>query len=269
MTEDWESVMTGIDWENDFDADNSDIEDIFPENISNSDELNLSITSTELYNEVGHLFDYQNTSDEEDDEPLIVHKKAKKEASRTELWIIDNEFQFAPAKPQPMAVYENEIQRIASKSNIARFFYYFPQSLLDQMTDFTGRKIVESGYDMHVSKPILIKIIALGLRMNFYRLPSVNHYFSNSIGDITIKHTLNRQTFYRLRAHLKCVVDGFVEQETKKKDPLWKIPPDLNSISECMQKIPCPPDHCCVDKQIIPFSGGMPNKVVINLTQLV
>ena len=119
-----------------------------------------------------------------------------------------------------MAVYENEIQRIASKSNIARF------------TDF-------------------------------YRLPSVNHYFSNSIGDITIKHTLNRQTFYRLRAHLKCVLDGFVEQETKTKDHLWKVRPVLNSISECMQKIPCPPDHCCVDEQIIPFSGGMLNKVVI------
>ena len=131
------------------------------------------------------------------------------------------------------------------------------------MTDFTGRKIVESGYDTLVSKPILIKFIALSLRMNFYRLPSVNHYFSNSIGDITIKHTLTRQTFYRLRAHLKCVLDGFVEQETKKKDPLWKVCPVLNSISECRQKIPCPRDHCCVDEQIIPFSGGMPNKVVI------
>ena len=78
MTEDWESVMAGIDWENDFDAYNFDIEDIFPEINNNSDELNLSITSTELHNEVGHLFDYQNTSDEEDDEPLIIHKKAKK-----------------------------------------------------------------------------------------------------------------------------------------------------------------------------------------------
>ena len=97
MTENWESVMAGIDWENDFEADNSDIEDIFPEINSNSDELKLSDTPTELYNEVGHLFDYQNTSDEEDDEPLIVHKKAKKEASRTELWKIDNEFQFAAA----------------------------------------------------------------------------------------------------------------------------------------------------------------------------
>ena len=189
---------------------------------------------------------------------MIIHKKVKKESSRAELWKIDNNFQFATAKPQSLAVYENQIQRFASKSNIARFFDYFPQSLLDPMTDFTGRKIVESGYDMHVSKPVLIKFIALSLRMNFYRLPSVNHYFSNSIGDITIKQTINRQTFYRLRNHLKCVPDNFVDQETKQKDPLWKVRPVLNSIRDCMQKIPCPPDHCCVDEQIILFSGGMP-----------
>ena len=76
--------MTGTDRQ----KDNSDTEDMFPEINSNSDELNLSITSTELYNDVGHFVDYQNISDE-DDEPLIIQKTAEKEASRTE---IDNEF---------------------------------------------------------------------------------------------------------------------------------------------------------------------------------
>ena len=35
----------------------------------------------------------------------------------------------------------------------AGFLYYSPENRLDQMTDFTGRKTVESGFDMHVSKP--------------------------------------------------------------------------------------------------------------------
>ena len=131
------------------------------------------------------------------------------------------------------------------------------------MTDFTGRKIVERGYDMHLSEPILINFIALRLRMNIYRLPSVNHYFSNFIGHITIKHTLNPQTCYRLRAHFKFALDEFVEQDTKNKDPLWNVRSGLNSLRDCMQKFLCPPDQCCVDEQIIHFSGGMPNKDVI------
>ena len=70
------------------------------------------------------------------------------------------------------------------------------------MNDFTCHKVVESGRDMHVSQPILIKCFALSLPTNLYSLQTVNLYLYSSFGDVKNKHTFNRQSFFGLRAHL-------------------------------------------------------------------
>ena len=95
-----------------------------PENFSNFEELNPSKTSTELYNEVEHLFEKSSeiSTKDEDNEPLIFQRAKKRK--RAELGKTNDEFQFH--KIQYMASYE-EINRIAHKTCVARFFDYFPQ----------------------------------------------------------------------------------------------------------------------------------------------
>ena len=112
---------------------------------------------------MGHLFENQSefSTDDKDNEPLIFHKKAKKKQTRTGWRKMNNEFQFPVQKIQSIASYENQTNRIANKSCASRFFDYFRHCLFDRMSDYTGRKIVENGSDMHVSKPILFNFFAL------------------------------------------------------------------------------------------------------------
>ena len=37
----------------------------------------------------------------------------------------------------------------------------------------------------------------------------------------------------------------------------------MDCVRAAMQKLPRNPENVCIDEQIVPFSGGMPNKVVI------
>ena len=87
-----------------------------------------------------HLFEKSSeiSANDEDNEPLIFHKAKKQK--RAEMGETNDEFQFPVHKIQYMASYE-EINRIARKTCVSRFFDYFPQNLLDRMSDYTGRKI--------------------------------------------------------------------------------------------------------------------------------
>ena len=157
---------------------------------------------------MGHLFGKSSevSTNDEDNEPLIFHRaRSEKERSRGKRTTISS----PQSTKYIIWLVMKKSTELHTKHVFRVSFAYFPQNLLDRMSDYTGRKIFSNGSDMHVPEPILIRFVGPALSINFYRLTSVNDYFSN--WDRTIKHTSNEQTFCRLRAHLKCVTEKDVE----------------------------------------------------------
>ena len=268
-----EDIMKEIDWDNDFEADLSDFEDHFPD--LGDEELNISVSTTEIFEQCGHLFDLENTgcekesienSSEDDDETLsdlIPLKQLKNTQYTNKYWRIKDDFQFPEREWQRIDRYEAELEKLNKRPLLKRYFDYFPTDFLQKMAELTGRKAVESGSEICMTLPILLRFIAVTIRMNVYRLPSLKHYFSDAIGDLGAKKCLDRNTFFKIRRNIKCVWDSDIDANSRSRDPLWKVRPIMEKVRKCMEQIPCPPDSICVDEQIIPFTGGMPNKVVI------
>ena len=268
-----ENVMRDIDWENDFDSDSSDIEDYFPGFSQFEDQLNVSISTNDLMDQCADLFDLDNEElspefgENSDNDitlsELIPPKKKKGEPGRDSVWKHDNEFLF-PDIPWPRVDrYEAALEKLGKKQLISRFFDYLPLKFIDSMVEYTGKRAVQNGAVFHLNLPIMLRFIALSIRMSIYRLPSLKHYFSNTIGDVGAKHYIDKATFFKIRANLKCIWDSDIPIEQKKRDPLWKVRPIMESVRSAMLSVPVPPDNVCIDEQIIPFTGGMPNKVVI------
>lgn len=65
---------------------------------------------------------------------------------------------------------------------------------------------------------------------------------------------MKRDRFFKLWSHIKVVVDDDVPEHTKQEDKLWKVRPLLDRIRQTCISRPRP-SHCCVDEQMIPFTG--------------
>ena len=134
---------------------------------------------------------------------------------------------------------------------------------INKIAQYTGEKAVENGAEIVVIGSQILRFMALSTRMNLYKLPSLKHYFANEIGDFGARKFMDKQVFFKIRAIWKCVRDVDVSMISKQKDPLWKFRPVLDSIKHAMAEVPRNPENLCIDEQIVPFTGGMPNKVVI------
>ena len=87
-----ENVMRDTDWENDFDSDSSDIEEYFPGFSQFEDQLNVSISTSDLMDQCADLFDLddeelsavfgENSDDNFTLSELIPPKKKKREPGR-------------------------------------------------------------------------------------------------------------------------------------------------------------------------------------------
>ena len=271
----YNEVLQNVDWFNNFDLDESDIEEL-GDVLDSADlrgvDLNLSMNSNQSHQESHELLDFDNENqilefDSSDDEPLasitsVYSTKRLKTDERSSVWTVEDAFQFDQMARPRIDKFEAAFELINKKTVLQRFFDYFPMKFLDEMAQKTSQKAVFSGYDFCVNGPLLLRFLAVSLRMNIYRLPSIRHYFMNEIGDISAKKFLDTLTFFRIRANLKCVWDPDIDQETRKQDPLWKIRPLLDSMRSAMMHLPRNPENLCIDEQIIPFTGGMPNKVI-------
>ena len=127
-----EEVLADIDWDNDFDADNSDLEEVLNADTRDED-LNLSISTNELYENCAELFDLTDPTEEYcssgDDIPLIeiVPPKIKKKCD--ELWKMDDNFLFEAFPKARMDIFDQEMEKLKSTALLRRFLDYFPIKL--------------------------------------------------------------------------------------------------------------------------------------------
>ena len=227
-----EEVLADIDWDNDFDADNSDLEEVLNADMREED-LNLSISTNELFENCAELLDLADPTEEYcssgDDIPLIeiVPPKMKKNG--------------------------DEMEKLKSTALLRRFLDYFPIKLIEDIALHTGQKAVQSGCEFHVNSSLILRFFAATIRMNVYRLPSLKHYFTNAIGEINASKIIDKLTYSRIRCNLKCVWDDNVSLEERRKDSLWKVRPVMDCVRAAMQKLPRNPENLCIDEQIVPF----------------
>ena len=90
--------------------------------------------------------------------------------------------------------------------------------------------------------------------MGTLKYPRIRMYWSKSTGATSIKNAMKRDRFFKLRSRIKVVVDDDVPEHTKQEDKLWKVRPLLDRIRQTCISRPRP-SHCCVDEQMIPFTG--------------
>ena len=162
-----------------------------------------------------------------------------------------------------MDLFESSLDKFKEKSILKRFLNFFAMHFSEKNAQHTGGKAVRNGAEMVINSPQILRFVAMFTRMNLYELPSLKHYFVNKIGDFEGQKFMDKKSFFRIRALLKCVFDVNVDMVNKEKDPLWKVGPVLDSVKHAMLEILQNAENLCVVERNIPFTGGMPNKIVI------
>ena len=125
-------------------------------------------------------------------------------------------------------------------------------SLISQATNQTA--MIQTGHSLETMPEEIRKFFGVSIMMGTLKYPRIRMYWSKSTGVTSIKNAMKRDRFFKLRSHVKVVVDDDVPEHTKQEDKLWKVRPLLDRIRQTCISRPRP-SHCCVDEQMIPFTG--------------
>ena len=167
---------------------------------------------------------------------------------------------FAPqALPQ---VVDNNVQQPAADTQDHRnwtpldyFKQYFDNDMYALIAEATNQNaVVQTGHSLQTTSEEIRKFFAINIMMGSLRYPRIRMYWQRSTGVMAIKQAMRRDRFFKLRTHIKVVVDINVPEDAKQQDKLWKVRPLLDKIREtCLKRHR--PSNCCVDEQMIPFTG--------------
>lgn len=78
--------------------------------------------------------------------------------------------------------------------------------------------------------------------------PQAMMFWSNALRIPAISDTMSRDRFFKLRSHLKVVIDDDVSEDNRKTHKFWKVRPFMNRILKgCRLQVR--PEYVSVDEQ--------------------
>ncbi|KAJ8933005.1 hypothetical protein NQ318_003670 [Aromia moschata] len=88
----------------------------------------------------------------------------------------------------------------------------------------------------------------ISILMSLLKYPRVRMYWAKN------DKIMTRDRYFKIRNHLKIVVDNDISEHLRKSDKLWKVRPLLKKIRETCLSLPRE-NVVAVDEQMIPFTG--------------
>uniref|UniRef100_A0A3Q3QJ73 PiggyBac transposable element-derived protein domain-containing protein n=1 Tax=Monopterus albus TaxID=43700 RepID=A0A3Q3QJ73_MONAL len=100
--------------------------------------------------------------------------------------------------------------------------------------------------------------------MSCVSYPQLRMFWSSALRIPAISDKLKRDRFFKLRKHLKVVIDSDISEDMRKADKFWKTRPFIDRILKgCL--LQARPECVSIDEQMIPFTGACPFRQYVPL----
>ncbi|KAJ8953425.1 hypothetical protein NQ318_023543, partial [Aromia moschata] len=135
------------------------------------------------------------------------------------------------------------------------FSKYMDDNMFQTICDSTNVK-----YMLLHEKPLNLTLtetkhfFGISILMSLLKYPRVRMYWAKTTRVYSIASVMTRDRYFKIRNHLKIVVDNDISEHLRKSDKLWKVRPLLKKIRETCLSLPRE-NVVAVDEQMIPFTG--------------
>ncbi|XP_061581381.1 uncharacterized protein LOC133447017 isoform X2 [Cololabis saira] len=134
---------------------------------------------------------------------------------------------------------------------------YIDIELMKVLADCTNSmSLAKSGRSLNTSVEEMYRFFGASILMSCVPYPQTRMFWCNSLRIPAISDSMRRDRFFKLRSHLKVVIDDDVPEDGK-TDTFWKVRPFMNRILKgCHAQ--ARPESVSIDEQTIPFTGACP-----------
>ncbi|XP_041846922.1 uncharacterized protein LOC121643526 [Melanotaenia boesemani] len=135
---------------------------------------------------------------------------------------------------------------------------YIDSELLKLLTDCTNAmSLANSGRSLNTSVEEMYYFFGVAILMSCVHYPQTKMFWSNALRVPAISDKMSRDRFFKLRSHLKVVIDDDIPEDKKKTDKFWKVRPFMDRILKGC-RLQARPECVSIDEQMIPFTGACP-----------
>ncbi|XP_076601804.1 piggyBac transposable element-derived protein 3 [Chaetodon auriga] len=141
---------------------------------------------------------------------------------------------------------------------------YVDIELMKILADCTNSmSLAKSGRSLNTSVEEMYHFFGASILMSCIPYPQTRMFWSTNLRIPAISDTMRRDRFFKLRSHLKVVIDDDVPED-RKTDKFWKVRPFMNRILKgCHAQ--ARPESVSIDEQMIPFTGACPFRQYVPL----
>ena len=145
-----------------------------------------------------------------------------------------------------------------SWSSLDYMSQYLDRDIFEQLSVCTNQNsVLLTGRSLNTSAEELQRFIGATIHMSCLGYPVLSMYWAKSTRVPAVADTISRQRYFKIRSHLKIVIDADVSDDEKKKDHLWKVRPMLERVRQgCLKQVRS--RDVSIDEQMVPFSGACP-----------
>ncbi|XP_044040956.1 piggyBac transposable element-derived protein 4-like [Siniperca chuatsi] len=142
---------------------------------------------------------------------------------------------------------------------------YIDSDLMKLIADCTNAmSLGNSGRSLSTSVDEIYHFFGAAILMSCVPYPQIRMFWSNALQIPAISNTMSRDRFFKLRSHLKVVIDYDVSEDKRETDKFWKVRPFMDRIlTGCRLQVR--PKCVSIDEQMIPFTGACPFRQYVPL----
>jgi hypothetical protein len=139
------------------------------------------------------------------------------------------------ADPQQQPVADNNARN--SWTPVEYFAQYIDNDVYKMIADATNQSsVINDGHSIRTTPEEIRKFIAINIMMGSLKYPRICMYWTKSTRVAAIKQAMKRDCFFKLRFHIKVIVDINVTDDEKQRDKLWKVHPLLEKVRQACLK---------------------------------
>ncbi|XP_048041390.1 piggyBac transposable element-derived protein 3-like isoform X1 [Megalobrama amblycephala] len=142
---------------------------------------------------------------------------------------------------------------------------YIDSDLMKLIADCTNAmSLGNTGRSLSTSVDEIYHFFGAAILMSCVPYPQIRMFWSNALQIPAISNTMSRDRFFKLRSHLKVVIDYDVSEDKRETDKFWKVRPFMDRIlTGCRLQVR--PECVSIDEQMIPFTGACPFRQYVPL----
>ncbi|XP_045889736.1 piggyBac transposable element-derived protein 3 isoform X2 [Micropterus dolomieu] len=173
----------------------------------------------------------------------------------------------APFAPD-VVPFEAEDERLHERQHWQPLDYvqqYMDTELMKLISHCTNAmSLVNGGRSLNTTVDEIYHFFGASILMSCVPYQQIRMFWSNSLRIPAVSDKIKRDRFFKLRQHLKIVIDDDISEEMRRVNKFWKVWPFMDRIRKgCL--LQARPEWVSIVEQMIPFTGACPFRQFVPL----